>query len=123
MNRVRVLIVDNLENVREGLRSILELHDEIEVVGEAANGEEAIALAEASHPNIVVMDVKMPVMCGIEATRQIKHQKLADKVVILTIDNSIQTRKSAFEAGADVFIEKSAETKQLLETILQFTEV
>ena len=122
MNKVRVLIVDDLESVRDGLRGIFELYDAIEVVGEAANGQEAIVLAQALHPNIVVMDVKMPVMDGIEATRQIKHQKLADKVIVLTIDNSIQTRKSAFDAGADVFIEKTAITNQLLETILQFTE-
>ena len=122
MNKVRVLIVDDLKSVRNGLRDILELYDEIEIVGEASNGQEAIVLAKVLHPNIIVMDVKMPIMDGFEATHQIKRQKLADKVFILSIDNSSQTRQSAFEVGADAFFEKSTSTSQLLETILQFNE-
>ncbi len=90
MNRVRVLIVDDLKTVRDGLRSILELHDEIEVVGEAEDGQQAVSLSETLRPHVVVMDVRMPVMDGIAATHQIINRNLADTVIILTIDNSLQ---------------------------------
>lgn len=119
---VTILIVDDLKTVREGLRTIFELYDEIEVVGEAEDGQQAISLCKTLHPNIVIMDIKMPIMDGVEATRKIKQECLADKVVILTIDSSMQTRKAVCEAGADAFVDKADNSTHLIRTILQLVQ-
>ena len=72
---IRVLIVDDLARVRRGLRTILQLADGLEVVGEAANGREAVQMAEQLNPDVVVMDLEMPELDGFEATRQINHPR------------------------------------------------
>jgi len=101
-----VLIADNLAHVRQGIRTLLQLTDDFEVVGEAANGLEAVQMAEQIKPDIVIMDLKMPEMDGFEATRQIKNRHLAGGVIALTLYGSQHNRGRAAHAGADAFIEK-----------------
>jgi len=106
--RITVLIVDNLAHVRQGIKTLLQLADDLEVVGEAANGLEAVRMAEQFRPDIVIMDLKMPELDGFEATRQIKGRHLAGGVIALTLYGSQHNRERAAQAGADAFIEKDA---------------
>ncbi len=114
---LRVLIVDDVPQVRQELRGLLQLTGELEVVGEAANGLEAISQAEALRPDVVVMDLEMPVMDGYEATRQIKTRRPACRVVALTIHGGETERQRAFQAGADSFVVKGAPLETLMEAI------
>jgi DNA-binding NarL/FixJ family response regulator len=103
---ITVLIVDNLAHVRQGIKTLLELTEDFEVVGEAANGLEAVQMAERFRPDIVIMDLKMPELDGFEATRQIKSRRLAGGVIALTLYGSQHNRERAAHVGVDAFIEK-----------------
>jgi DNA-binding NarL/FixJ family response regulator len=115
--KVRILIVDDRERVRQDLRTALGLIEGLEVVGEAANGLEALHQAEKLSPDVVLMDLKMPRMDGFEAARQIKDRCLARGVVALTLYDDITTRKRAASAGVDAFIEKGTPIQTLNEII------
>jgi DNA-binding NarL/FixJ family response regulator len=115
--KTRVLIADDVARVRQGLKEILGLTEDFEVVGEAVNGLEAVQLAEKLGPDIVLMDLEMPVMDGVEATWQIKNRHLAKGVVVLTIHSHDFVRNQAVEMGADAFVEKGTAVKTLLATI------
>lgn len=116
---VRVLIVDDLPQVRSDLRLMLELTDHIEIVGEAADGSQAVALAETFHPDVVIADLEMPVMDGLEAARQITTRGLAGKVILLTIHSGSEIRRQALESGVSDFINKGDNIEQLIQTILE----
>lgn len=109
---MNVLIVDDDRASREGLRELFELRPDINVVGEAINGEEAVDLADSLHPDLVVMDVQMPKMDGLEATRQIKRRLPAIRIILLTMYR--EYRAAALRAGADVFLVKGDGIGQLL---------
>ena len=109
------MIVDDLERVREGLRTMLELADDLECMGEAANGLQAIQLAEQLEPDVVLMDVRMPAMDGLDATRLIKNRWPGVKIILLTIYGAY--RKEALAAGADAFVSKADPPERLLEAI------
>jgi len=115
---VRVLIADDMPQVRQELREALQLTGELEVVGEAANGREAISQAEALRPDVVVMDLEMPVMDGFEATRQIKERGLAGNVVVLSVHADSDNLERARQAGADVFIDKASRFTTLMSAIV-----
>lgn len=115
---LRVLIVDDVSQVRQELRGLLQLTSELEVVGEAANGLEAISQTKALRPDVVVMDLEMPVLDGLEATRQIKSYQPAPRVVILSVYAGPRERERAREAGADGFVVKGASYQILLNAIL-----
>ena len=109
---MNVLIVDDDRASREGLRELFELRPNINVIGEAINGEEAVTLAGSLHPDLVVMDVQMPKMDGLEATRQIK-QRLPDiRIILLTMYR--EYRAAALRSGADAFLVKGDGIGQLL---------
>ena len=114
---VRVLIVDDVPQVRQDLRLLLQLAGEIEIVGEAGDGLEAIRQTEALHPDVVVMDLDMPVMDGFEATRQIKAHCPACRVIALTIHGDKAARRKAGQAGVDDFVEKGAPVGAILRAI------
>jgi DNA-binding NarL/FixJ family response regulator len=114
--QVRVLIADDRPTTRQGLRALLDLLDQVEVIGEAANGQESVDLVAAHRPDVVLMDMQMPVMDGVEATRCIKAQWPAVRVIALTI--YARYRAKALAAGADDFLLKEGTPEPLLGAIL-----
>jgi DNA-binding NarL/FixJ family response regulator len=114
---VRVLIVDDQALVRSGFRMILEARDDLEVVGEAANGAEAVELAAGLEPDVVLMDVRMPVMDGVEATRRLLTAGSAARVIILTTFDLDEYVFEALRAGASGFLLKDVQPTQLVEAI------
>ena len=115
---IRVLVVDDQSLVRGGFRTILDSEDGIEVVGEAANGEEAIAAVAALSPDVVCMDVQMPGMDGLEATRRITADETsAAAVLVLTTFNREDYLFAALEAGASGFLLKNSSPEQLIEAV------
>ncbi len=114
---MRVLIVDDMPHVRQELRTLLQLTGELEVVGEAANGQEAIALAEQLRPEVVVMDLEMPVMDGVTATRVIKMRGWAKRIVILSVHADTASVQRARDAGADVVVDKAAHLQTLIAVV------
>ena len=117
--RIRILIVDDKERVRQDLRTALGLMEGLEVIGEAADGLEALHQAEKLSPDVVLMDLKMPRMDGFEAAQQIKDRHLARGVVALTLYGDTTTRKRAASAGVDAFVEKGASIHTLNDIIRQ----
>jgi DNA-binding NarL/FixJ family response regulator len=117
MKTTRVLIVDDVPQVRRELRTLLPLLDAIDVVGEAENGQRAIELAAALQPDVVLMDVEMPLMDGLAATRLIKQQCPQCRVIILSIHDDEAVRAQARSAGADDFVDKGAPLAALLQAI------
>ncbi|MBN1136141.1 MAG: response regulator transcription factor [Anaerolineae bacterium] len=115
--RVRVLIADDQPRARHSLRSLLATWPEIEVVGEAADGQEAVQLAGICDPDVVLMDLCMPVMDGLAATQAIKSHWPEIRVVVLTMYTD-HTPDEAFAAGADAFQVKGKPAKELLSAIL-----
>ena len=113
---IKVTIVDDHELVRTGIIRLLSDVSGIEVVAEASSGEEAVQLVEERHPDVVLMDVQMPDMDGLEATRLIKNRWPRVKVVVLTMYNS--HRVDALTAGADAFLLKGCSDQELLAAIL-----
>ncbi len=113
--QTRVLIADDRARSRSGMRALLDLQPEIVVVGEAEDGREAIRLVEELRPDVVLMDVKMPVLDGLEATRRIKEQWPEAKVVALTIHPGY--RAEALAAGADEFLVKGCPPRDLRKAI------
>jgi len=116
---IRVLLADDQPLVRAGLRVLFEGEPDMAVTGEAANGEEALSLVRHARPDVVLMDIRMPVLDGLEATRQIAaEQLLADvKVLILTTFESDEYVFEALRAGASGFVLKDAEPTELLQAV------
>ena len=102
--RRRVLVVDDQRPTRKGLKALLAFSPELEWVGEAADGQEAVNLVAERRPNVVLMDIRMPVMDGLEATRRIKSERPEVRVIVLTLDAEYQAE--ALAAGADAFLVK-----------------
>lgn len=115
--RVRILIADDLPGAREGLRALLATCPEVEVIGAAADGQAALSLVEVYHPDVVLMDVRMRGMDGIEATRRIKDRWPQVRVITLTIYG--ERRVDALAAGSDVFLMKGCPVDELLAAILK----
>lgn len=113
---IRVFIVDDRLSSRNGLRALLVTQPGIEIVGEAADGQEAIQFVEQYRPDVVLMDVRMPVIDGLEATRIIKGRWPEVKVIVLSMYLSYQAE--ALAAGADVFLVKGCTTEDLFQAIL-----
>ncbi len=117
MKTTRILIADDVPQVRRELRTLLPLLADIDVVGEAENGQSAIELAATLRPDVILMDVEMPVMDGLAATRSIKQQCPACRIIILSIHNDEAVRAKARSAGADDFVDKGAPLAALLQAI------
>lgn len=114
---IRVLIVDDHTIVRAGIRLLLQAEPDIEVVGEAGDGQGAVAQTEASHPNVVLMDVAMPGISGLEATRQIKHRWPQVQVLALTMHRSDDYFFRMLEAGASGYVLKGADPGDLITAV------
>jgi DNA-binding NarL/FixJ family response regulator len=114
---VRVLIADDQALFRRGLYVVLGTEDGIEVVGEAENGEEAVAKAEDSAPDVVLMDVRMPKLSGIEAARQIRDLSPTTKILMLTVSDEEEDLYEAIKAGANGYLLKEISVEEVAEAI------
>jgi two-component system response regulator NreC len=121
--KTRILLVDDHKIFREGLRSLLEKQPNIQIVGEAENGVEAVRMVEELSPDVVIMDIAMPDMNGIEATRQIMSKK-PDKVKVigLTMHADIRYVTEMLKAGASGFLLKDCASEELVEAINDMKE-
>lgn len=108
MSRIRILLVDDHAILREGLKALLEYYDDMEVVGEAQDGVEALNQARILHPDIIVMDIAMPVMGGIEATRLVHQQYPEIHVLVLTQYDDWRYIQPILQAGASGYVTKRA---------------
>ena len=117
MKKIRVLIVDDHTLVRDGIRSLLALIADIEVVGEAANGKEALEKVKGLAPNVVLMDLAMPIMGGLEATRRLRKEFPETKVIALTQYDDSEYVIPIIEAGARGFVTKMAAFSELASAI------
>ncbi len=119
MTKFRVLLVDDATEVRRDLGTALSISGELEIVGEAANGEEAIQLTETLNPDAILMDLEMPVLDGYEATRCIKTRHPGCRIVALTVHDYEAARVKAHEAGVDAFLIKGAPVQSIVQTLLE----
>lgn len=115
--QIKVLLVDDHAFVRSGVRAILEFEESIEVVGEAGSGLEAIEKADALKPDLIIMDVNMPSLDGIEATRRIKSKHPSISVIVLTVNDEELFLIEAVRAGAASFLLKDSSSEQLINSI------
>ncbi len=113
----RILIADDHEVVRHGVRTLLQTHDGWEVCGEAVDGRDAVAKAAQLKPNVVVLDIGMPNLNGLDATRDILHDEPKAMVLILTIDETEQIVREVLNAGARGFLLKSDAGRDLLAAV------
>ena len=119
MGKIKVLIVDDQESVRQSLRTILQLVDDLEVVGEAENGTEAVEQTKRLGPDVVLMDMKMAPSDGLSAATGIRENSESVGVVMITMHDSDIARERALEAGVNAFVEKGIAMEDLVEKIRQ----
>ncbi len=117
MADTRVLIVDDIPQVRHELHTLLHLSGYVQVIGEAANGAEAVRLAQQLEPDVVLLDMEMPVLDGYEAATQIKSSLPRCRVIALSIHEDLASRERARQAGVDVFIPKGSGSRELLDAV------
>jgi two-component system, NarL family, response regulator NreC len=112
--QMRVLLVEDHDIVRQGIRSLIESESGIEIAGEARNGEEAVEKVKATDPDVIIMDMNMPVMSGLECTRKIKREFPGKKVLILSMHDHENYLIDMLDAGADGYILKNSNKDELL---------
>jgi DNA-binding NarL/FixJ family response regulator len=117
MTSIRIMLVDDQALLRVGFRMLLDAEDDLEVVAEAADGAEAVALAERLRPDVILMDVRMPGVDGIEATRRITSARPESKVIILTTFDLDEYAFGGLRAGASGFLLKDSKPVELMAAI------
>jgi len=117
MRKIRVVIVDDHLIVRQGLKQILELEPDIAVVGEAENGLDCLKVIEGARPDLVFMDLRMPGVSGIEATRLVCEKFPETRVIVLTIYEDDAYVKEAIRAGAKAYVLKKAKREELVRVV------
>ncbi len=117
MDKIRILMVDDHALMRDGIGALLGLHDDIEIVGEASEGKEAIKKARELAPDVIIMDIAMPGMDGLEATRRIRKENPKMKVLVLTQHDTREYILSAIKAGAVGYVPKRALGSELVAAI------
>jgi DNA-binding NarL/FixJ family response regulator len=110
---ITILLVDDQSLIRQGLRALLELETDIEIIGEAENGQVALHLVKELQPNVILMDIRMPIMDGVAATREINHQFPQSKVLILTTFDDEEYVKAALQNGAMGYLLKDTPSEEL----------
>ncbi|KNH15551.1 chemotaxis protein CheY [Priestia megaterium] len=120
MQPFRILIIDDHSQAREGIRDILEEYEDFLIVGEGKNGEEAIHLTEELMPDIILMDIQMPVMDGLEATKRIKLQFPYVKIVMITVSDDITDLFDALKKGAQGYLVKNLQSELWYEYLQAF---
>ncbi len=116
-NKIKVIIADDHPLVRHGIKTVLEAYDEISLVGEAENGKELIEICEKLKPDIVLMDLVMPIIGGVEATSRLIERWPDIKVIVLTSFNDMELIKKSLKAGAVSYILKNISSAKLVKTI------
>src|ERR1035441_6810353 len=122
MKSIRILLADDHTIVRKGLRMLLESHEGFHVVAEAADGREAVALAEQHHPDVVVMDLAMPVLNGIEAARQICSSGTQSAIVFLSMHSDEGYVLKALKSGAKGYLLKDSAAHDLINAVTTVSE-
>jgi len=122
MDRIRILVVDDHPLFRQGLRDVLRSEDDIDVVGEAANGEEAIAMTQALTPDAVILDINLPDQNGLQVTRQLKALHSSAAVVLLTAYDDSEQILHAFRAGGSAYCPKDVTPAQLVQILRQVVQ-
>ena len=117
MNKIKVLLAEDHVVVREGTRELIQHEDDMEVVGEAGDGEEAVALAPRTKPDVIIMDVNMPKLNGIEATKQIKAMMPSVAILVLTAYDNDQYVTALLEAGAAGYLLKNIKGRELIDAV------
>ncbi len=117
MTPIRILLVDDHTLFREGIRRLLAEQPDMEVIGEAANGQQAVAQAAALQPDVILMDIAMPDMTGLEAAEIIKKQSSPAQILLLTVHDDREYLFRALEVGAAGYVLKEAETQELITAI------
>jgi len=117
MDKIKILVVDDHAVLRDGIHALLGLHDDIEIVGEASEGKEAVAKAQELMPDVVIMDIAMPGMDGLEATRRIRKKHPKMKVLVLTQHDNKEYVLSVIKAGASGYVPKRALGSELVSAI------
>ncbi len=118
MNKVKLLIVDDHRVVREGLGAILKTKEDIDLIGEATNGLEAVSMANTLQPDVILMDISMPKMNGIKATEMIKQASPEIGIVALTMHDDDTTILELVQAGVDGYLLKDADSAEIVKAIL-----
>lgn len=119
---INILIADDHTLLRQGIKNVLELESDIKVIGEAANGEEAIALTEKLEPDILLLDMNMPRINGLEVTRKVIHQTRKTKVVILSINDDENYVVEVIKAGASGYLLKDIDPGMLVKALRMVQE-
>jgi two-component system response regulator DegU len=117
MDKIRVLIADDHTMVRQGLKQILELENDMTVIAQAPNGEEAIKLARECNPDVILMDINMPGVNGLQAIKEIKEDNIPSKIIVLTIHEDREYLFKTIKMGAEGYVLKDAEPGVLLDAI------
>lgn len=117
MKRIKVLIADDHHMVRQGIKQILELENDIEVISQASNGEEAVKLAREYKPDVILMDINMPGMNGLQAIEELKKDEYDHRIVVLTIHQDREYLFKTIQLGAEGYVLKDAESSVLIEAI------
>lgn len=110
---IKVLLVDDQGLIRQGLRALLELEPDLEIVGEAENGEQAINLVAELHPDVVLLDIRMPIMDGVAATREIQKRFAKTKILVLTTFDDDEYVSAALQNGAMGYLLKDTPSEEL----------
>lgn len=121
-NKIKILIVDDHSIVRKGLRALLASQPDMDVVGEAADGQEAVNKAETSHPEVILMDLMMPVKNGIEAISEIKKKNPEMRILVLSSFGEDDKVFPAIKAGASGYLLKDTLPQELLQAIIDVYE-
>ena len=117
IGRIRILVADDHPVYRDGLRALAARSPDLELVGEAANGTDAVAMAEQTLPDVILMDLRMPGMTGIEATRAILDRRPETRILILTMSEDDDSLFAAMRAGARGYLPKDADSEELIRAI------
>src|SRR5678816_443737 len=116
---IRIVLVDDHELVRTGFRMILSQQPGIEIIGEAADGEQGLALIRKHHPDVALVDVHMPGLSGIELTDRVRKSKLAARIVIHTVAHEARVRRVLIEAGASGYLTNGGAADELVRAVRQ----
>ena len=119
---IQVLLVDDHSMVREGIKQLLELDGDIKIIGEAGNGEQCLKMIDTLNPDVVLLDINMPQMNGLEVLEKLKEKKSKQKVLILTIHNEVEYLMRAVDIGVSGYVLKDSDSTVLKEAIYAVTD-